>query len=143
MIRLLIPSLLIAGCALGSCQSIARAEAAAAQVTFPGVARLHVGKIQIDWMALKGSINQIDLLSLRGPLKSGSVELFEDLNRNGFPDAGEVISSATSTNSGDGIRITNLTLGAGDLVGRDPERMRIQFKVIDINGNAHIHCTNL
>lgn len=141
MHRLFVPCALVAGAALSACSSLAKVEADLAAVNFPGVAKIYTGKLDMNWIALEGSISHIDINSVRGPLKDASVTVFEDRNRNGQPDPGEDVKSFTASQSSDGFSLKNLRIGSGELSGRDRNRLSMQFKVVDANGNTHIHCT--
>jgi|694.fasta_scaffold00753_34 hypothetical protein len=143
MHRLFVPCALVAGAALSACSSLAKVEADLAHATFPGVATIHSGKIDMNWIALEGSISRIDINSVRGPLKEASVTIFEDRNQNGQPDPGEEVKSFTASQSSDGFTLNNLRLGSGELSGRDRKLLSMQFKVVDANGNTHIHSTTL
>jgi hypothetical protein len=141
MFRWIIPSAAAAGLALAGCAALSRAEADFASATFPGIATVHVGKAEIDWLALRGSISRLSVTSVRGPLKSASLTLFEDINGNGIKDPGEEIKSYTTTEGGEGLTLTNVTLNALDLANRNREKLKVMFSIIDGDGKSHTHST--
>ncbi|MEY2785214.1 MAG: hypothetical protein RL277_1424 [Planctomycetota bacterium] len=143
MFRWIIPGAAAAGLALAGCQSLSRAQADLSRATFPGIAKVDVGKAEIDWLALRGSISRLSVTTVRGPLKSASLTLFEDINGNGLVDFGEEVKSYTTSESGEGLVLTDVTLSASELAGRRPDKLQVLFSVIDGDGKSHVHSTSI
>jgi len=69
--------------------------------------------------------------------------LFEDINSNGLVDFGEEVKSYTTSESGEGLVLTDVTLSAAELAGRRPDKLHVLISVIDGDGKSHVHSTSI
>jgi hypothetical protein len=136
----LLPALMLAP----SCASTRVVQLDDSVVVMKGLCQIHFGYAGINWWLLQGSMSSIDITPEPGAQLAGAVvRVFEDANGNGTYDTGESQKSFTSTTSGSGLTVSNITLSAGDVAGWNTSNVSLQVEVTDSANNTSIHSQHL
>jgi hypothetical protein len=137
---LLLPALMLAP----SCASHTAAQIDDTFVVIKGLCRIQFGHAGINWWLLQGSLSNVTITPEPGAqLASAVVRVFEDANGNGTFDAGENQKQFTSTTSGNGLSVSNITVSAGDVSGWNTNHVSLQVEVTDTSNHTAIHTQHL
>jgi hypothetical protein len=132
----LLPALMVCP----SCMSSRIADIDDTSVLIAGLCRINFGHADFNWWLLRGSMSNVSITPEAGAhLASAVVRVFEDANGNGTYDTGENQKQFVSTQSGNGLSVSNISISAGDVSGWNTSNISVQVEVTDTSNHTSIY----